>query len=665
MSVDMGMMGPLAGPARWDNWHSQGLRNGIRYPSPFFDIAHTYLPTSVKQMLRWCRYYFLTNPVVNAITYKLAEYPITPLIFNEPDETIRNKWQDLSEHQLKIRAFQTEVGLDYFAYGNAFITIHFPFQKWLTCGNCDKEERIEKADYKFRNLHYELVCKHCGVITKAKVRDENVKSLKGIRLLRWNPEYITLEHNELTGDTAYFFEIPMTIRNDIVMGKRHIVETIPEVFLKALRENKSLRLLNDNLFHLKRPTIAEKDMGWGMPLLLPVMKDAFYLQILRKAQEAIAQGYILPLRILFPQAGGATSDPYTTTDLGTWRRRMEKELEKWRLDPNYTPIMPLPIGNETIGGEAKNLMLHQEMRAWTEQIIAGMGVPIEFFFGGLSFSGSNMSMRMLENQFLKYRTEQLILVRDFILGKIADFLGWQRPDVDFKRFKMADDLQRAALMVQLNQMQKISDRTMLDELDYDLATEEKHRKEELKQQMDSQRQMQLEQAVVQGETQLIQAKYQAQIQTLMSALGVMPPSGTAPELPDVSQMNLGQPGTQQPLQGEEAAPGMPASATVYPENTQDGPPEEGIPPEMLSPMNLNAQQNGISLLELARRAVAALEKMDDSTRTIELMKMRTNPQLYGLVLQLLTAQQGAQTNPLDPLTMPRPEVKPPRREGSL
>lgn len=660
----MGMLGPMAGPARWDNFHSQGLRNGIRYPSPFFDIAHTYLPTSVKQMLRWCRYYFLTNPVVNAITYKLAEYPITPLIFNEPDEKLRNKWQDISENQLKIRAFQTEVGLDYFAYGNAFITIHFPFQKYLTCGNCDKDEKIETSDYKFRNLHYELACKHCGVITKAKVRDENIKSLKGIRLLRWNPEYITLEHNELTGDTAYFFEIPMTIRNDIVMGKRHIVETIPEVFLKALRENKSLRLLNENVFHLKRPTIAEKDMGWGMPLLLPVMKDAFYLQILRKAQEAIAQGYILPLRIIFPQAGGATSDPYTTTDLGTWRRRMEKELEKWRLDPNYTPIMPLPIGNEVIGGEAKNLMLHQEMRAWTEQIIAGMGVPVEFFFGGLSFSGSNMSMRMLENQFLKYRTEQLILVRDFILGKIADFLGWQRPSVDFKRFKMADDLQRAALMVQLNQMQKISDRTMLDELDYDLTTEEKHRKVELAEQMAAQRQMQIEQAVVQGEVQVIQAKYQAQIQKLMGALGALPPSGAAPELPDVSQMNLGQPGTQQPLQGEEAAPGMPANATVYPENAQEVG-DEGVPPEMLSPMNLNAQQNGLSLLELAKRAVAALEKMDESTRTIELMKMRVNPQLYGLVLQMLTAQQGAQTNPLDALQMPMPEIKPPRREGSL
>lgn len=39
---------------------------GVNYPSPFFDIAHTYLPVTVKQLFRWCRYYFLTNPLINA-----------------------------------------------------------------------------------------------------------------------------------------------------------------------------------------------------------------------------------------------------------------------------------------------------------------------------------------------------------------------------------------------------------------------------------------------------------------------------------------------------------------------------------------------------------------------------------------------------------------------
>jgi hypothetical protein len=669
VGADMGVFGPGGGPTRFDNYHTQGTRGGIKYPSPFFDIAHTYLPTSMKQMFRWCRYYFFTHPVINAVTYKMAEYPITPIVVDEPDELVRDKWTKIIETDLKLDSFRVEVGLDYYCYGNVFITIHFPFQKYLICQNCEAEEKVEKADYKFRNMHFELECKKCHVTGKAKVRDENIKSLKGIRLIRWNPENVTVEHNPLTGDTAYFFDIPQTVRNDVVMGKKHVIETTPHVFLKALQENKTLRMLDGSLFHFKRPTIAEKDMGLGMPSLLPVMKDAYYLQILRKAQEAIAQGYIVPLRVLFPQAGGSTSDPYTTTDLGTWRKRVEKELEKWRLDPNYQPIMPIPIGNEVIGGEAKSLMLHQEMRAWTEQIIGGLQVPIEFFFGGLSYSGSNMSLRMLENQFLKYRAEQLIMCRDFILGKIADYMGYPRPKIHFKRFKMADDLQRMGITIQLNQLQKVSDTTMLDEFDYDLSTEEKHKEAELTKQLDNQRKMQMAQAAIQNDTAELQAKGQIRIQKMMQDAGVPPPGGEPPIPPDIlngvaeqSAAGAGGGGSMQPQMGQEAAPGMPESASVYPENSGEVP-NEGVPPDMVSAEMANQQQGGHNLMHLARRAATALEKLDPTTRQIELMKMRVNTQLYAMTQKLLEDGRGAQTNPLDPLQMPLPEFKPPRRQG--
>src|SRR5690606_6737347 len=175
--------------------------------------------------------------------------------------------------------------------------------------------------------------------------------------------------------------------------------------VEAMRRNKFIRFTDDNVFVMRRPIISQKDNGWGMPLILPVLKDAFYLQVLRKAQEAIAQEHIIPLRILFPQAGSSTSDPYTTIDLNAWKNRVEGEIAKWKYDNNYMPIMPLPIGNETIGGEGKALGLYQEMQVWSDQIVMGMGVPLEFVKGGLQYSGSNVSMRMLENMFIGYRQD--------------------------------------------------------------------------------------------------------------------------------------------------------------------------------------------------------------------------------------------------------------------
>lgn len=695
MSVYTDSLGGGGGTSRFDSMHGRtgtGMFHGsLRYPSPFFDLAHTWLPSSISQLFRWCRYYFLVNPLINAVTYKMAEYPITPLIFEVEDVDTRKKWENISENMLRVRAFQIEVGLDYFCYGNAFVTIHFPFIKYLICTNCKHEVKADLAAYKFRNLKFHLTCEKCKTTGEAKVKDHNVRNLKGIKLIRWNPEYVKPEHNELTGHTDYFFDIPQTVKNDILMGKRHIIEHIPHVYIEALQQSKTLRFTDDNVFHLKRPTIAQKDMGWGMPLILPVLKDTYYLQILRKAQEAIAQQHIVPLRILFPQAGSSSSDPYSTTDLGMWRKRIEMEISKWRADPNYIPILPLPIGNETIGGEGKALMLHQEMRAWSEQIVAGMHVPIEFVFGGLQYSGSNVSMRMLENQFLGYRLMQHVMVNDFILGRIADYMGWPRPQTRFKRFKMADDLQRSALVFQLNQAMKISDTTLLDDMDYDVVQEEKFKHVEMGKQMANQRRMQVAAANLQGEVSVIQAKYQINAQRLMQQAGVDPgaqqggggggqgdPAADAIKQFGQQQMDAMQTdpnqqgmmpgpgqGTQQPQQGQEAAPGVPDDVTVYPENSQEAP-TEGIPGEMQSPLSMTQMQSGHNVLYLARRVATELEKKDEMTRQGELMKMRgINPQLYMLVQQIITASKGSQENPLDPLQQPLPEQKPPRRQNPI
>src|SRR5580658_8997500 len=108
-------------------------RSGVRYPSPFFDIGHTYLPPSVKALLRWCRYYYLVNPLINTIIHKMSEYPITEIVIDEKDKGIKDKWEVMLGQHLRYRAFQIETGLDYFTYGMCVTTIHFPFSKYLIC----------------------------------------------------------------------------------------------------------------------------------------------------------------------------------------------------------------------------------------------------------------------------------------------------------------------------------------------------------------------------------------------------------------------------------------------------------------------------------------------------------------------------------------------------
>src|SRR3954470_6766674 len=83
-------------------------RSGVRYPSPFFDIGHTYLPPSMKALMRWCRYYYLVNPLINSVIHKMSEYPVTEIVIDEKQADIKEKWEVLLGEHLRYRAFQIE-----------------------------------------------------------------------------------------------------------------------------------------------------------------------------------------------------------------------------------------------------------------------------------------------------------------------------------------------------------------------------------------------------------------------------------------------------------------------------------------------------------------------------------------------------------------------------
>jgi len=303
---------------------------GLQYPSPFFDIAHTYMPATVKMMFRWCRYYFLVNPLINAVVFKMSEYPVTDIIFDTERPELKRLWEEFLLDHLRYRAFQIEVGLDYHTYGNCLVSIFYPFVKMLECPHCKNKTQAKDLEYRFQNFQFVSTCKKCEHHGTFKVHDHYIKAPKGIRLLRWNPEDVDIRYNEITGEYEYYYEIPTTLKNDIIIGKKSTVETVPQLFIEALKQKKAVVFSRDNVYHFKRPTLAGKDRGWGTPMILPVLKDTFYLQILRKAQEAIALEHIVPLRILFPQAGSASSDPYTSVNLSSWKDQVASELRRWR-----------------------------------------------------------------------------------------------------------------------------------------------------------------------------------------------------------------------------------------------------------------------------------------------------------------------------------------------
>lgn len=636
------------------------LTSGINYPSPFFDVAHTYLPVTVKQMFRWCRYYFLTNPLINATVFKLSEYPITDILIDHEDPEVVKRWTEYFQDHLNYRPFQIEAGLDYHCYGNSMVSISFPFKKYLTCQHCGFTEQAKRIRNRwvFTNYTFRLTCPSCGSISDAYAEDKYFKNASGIGLIRWNCEHVEVTYNDVTGDTTYFYNIPPTVRSDIVIGKKDVVESVPQVFIQALRQQKGVVFSHDNFFHLKRPTLAQQDRGWGIPLILPVLKDTFYLQIMKKAQEAILLEHIVPLRILFPQAGSGSSDPYTTINLQDWRDQIAQEIARWRHDNNYIPILPLPIGNQTLGGDGRALLLSQEIQQWSEHIMVGMGVPKEFLLGGMSYAGTNVSMRMLENQFIGLINNHRRMAR-WVMQGVAHYMDWPEATIRFKPFKMADDLQRKAYLFQLNQAQKISDTTLLADADLDQRDEDDIMVRETDKRLESTKKQQLAMAEVQAESQVIMAKAQAKAQQVMMEAQQAPQAPGEPGGPE------GMGGTA----GGQAAGGPPPGAMQQMQSPLNAGQQMGMAP---GPDSMAAQgqqqpppeQQGMDINQLAQMLAEQIMQMAPQEQEMALQNlMQQSPELAQLVQQLLAQQAPAQGAGVD--TRPLPEKLPARREAQL
>jgi len=538
-----------------------------RYPNQFFDLAQQYMPPTIKELFRWCTFYFYNSPLIGSAMKKVSRYPITDLIFEDGLEANRSVWNTILLTDLKMKDRMMEVNLDYHVYGNAFVSLHFPFIRFLICQSCKFRAPIKNWDWQFRGSDYNFAgtCSQCGSNGAVEVKDVPYKNRKELRIIRWNPENIHIKFNEYTGRYIYMYSVPGKLRNMIQRGDKDILEDLPIIVLEALKKRRMIRFSSDSLKHLKQPTLAEQDQGWGKPAILHVLKDMFYLYTLRRAQEAIALEHIVPFDLIYPLPN-AQQDPYIHTDLSSWRIQIESVINKHRRDPNFKAVIPIPIGFGRLGGDGKALLLAPEINYLTQTIVGGLGLPQEFLFGGLNWTGSSVSLRTLENDFIQNRSQMLDLTI-WIKDKIRIWLTL--PDIKTIRmsdFRMADDIQKNQQLIGLNAQRKVSDQTLLTELGYDYDQEVKKMIEEQHVQNYLTDLQTKSSARSQGEAMLIQSNYQRTLQENVEKAQL----ATQERATRLGITMPGQPGMDPNAAAAQGDPGMdPSGGGQQPEKPMD------------------------------------------------------------------------------------------------
>ena len=497
---------PVNSYTNFEGLNSEG-KQVRKYPNPFFDLAQNYLPKSIKTLFRYCRNFFYTNGFVRNVVTKLTEYPITDIQFNSAtDPSIEKKYDIAFREKLKLKSLLIEIGLDYFTYGNCFISSTMTPTRFIVFPNGDKY-LLKSSKFKVKNFKIIAIHPETNIEQEVKLKDEYIKSIDNLKFVRWSPESIDIDFNPITGKSTYYYNMPATIKRKLAAGNKTLLEDIPLVFIDSLRSKKRIELDPKNLFHFKRPTLAEDDMGWGKPILLPALKEIYYLQTLKRGNEAIANEHIVPKKAIYP-ANTTTLDPYTQMNLGKWKNQMESQVKKWKSDPNHIGVFPIPIGYQELGGNARALLLTPEMRFLEETIINSLGVPLEFIKGGSTFTSGSVSLRIVENHFITYRELLQDFVNTFLIGKMQTLLNYPEAQVTFKTFKMADDAQSKQLAINLNSMGKLSDQRLLSEFGYNYDSEMKAINDNQKDQLEAQVFQAKKGAEAQGEAQIVATKYQ-------------------------------------------------------------------------------------------------------------------------------------------------------------
>lgn len=491
---------------------------GGAYGDPSRLWAHDFAPKNLKQLFKWTEYLYYNSAQIFAGVRKYAEYPITEVNISSGSEPLKVQYKQLLEESLGIKNILIQASIDLQIYGNSFSSINLPFKRYLRCPECRSTFAIELLEFKFnlKKLSFKSTCIDCKYSGEMEYKDTKILDAETVNIIRWDPKDISLSYNPLSADYEYYLDVPSELVSKVKSGNSHVIATTPFSFLEAISKDSMYKFEKKKIFHMKFDAPAGVKKGWGYPPLCAAIPLYHHTMVLRKANEAIALERIIPMRVMSPQATSGAADPITTMSIGGFMEDLKKNIEDWRRDPNHIMLSPISVGVQQVGGEGRALMVDSEIQRAEDNIIASLGFPKEFVYGGLSFTGSSVTLRMLENQ-LESSTFQINKYLKWITHEVGGYMGWGTVDVDLGNFKMVDDIQQKQLIMQLFQQQLISKTTLAETHGIDLLEEQNRIKNEVI--SDAKNQAEIQQEMGKLEKQLSEQAKQ------MAAMGEQGPPG--------------------------------------------------------------------------------------------------------------------------------------------
>lgn len=381
----------------------------IRTPS------RSLFPRTVGEVFDWADYMWIhfgrySNALKNSVRYFLGDINISA----EDEETLggRERAEIRDDLLKKHKLFELlgRVGDEYIQWGNSFTSISPVLTRRLICPVCKSLYPVKRiTNLSFKEHAFYGHCPKCDKIVKFKHTD-SIDESKPLKVSFWNPRLICINYCPTTKTAEYSLRLSETWRTLFTACDPLFLQETPYEFLVALEDGKQIKFNDEYFKHLKCPAASTyEDLlgGWGLPLFMNEFEKVIQLQMLEKYNEVIISDYMVPFRVIAPPSspGNPAGDPLMTYNLGDFRARILDMISTHRKNPSDIQVTPFPLTYQLLGGEAKQLIPIDVIKATTDDLLSSMCIPIEFADMTLAIQGGPpIGLRKFEKVWGNYVT---------------------------------------------------------------------------------------------------------------------------------------------------------------------------------------------------------------------------------------------------------------------
>ncbi len=468
------------------------------------------MPEQNRNALEWAEFIWSSNGTYRAAAERIIAYFLTDVevgaIGSKPlGEDEKEKFESFFSDSVDILTVLQNLVRDLMCYGNSFASIMVPFRRFLTCPKCffsaPLREIHQKPIYNFgwNNFKFTAKCPHCQYSGEWLVKDELAKRSTELKVKRWSPHEIEIIHDQYTDDTAYVWRIPEEYKRQIRQGSLYHLERASLQVIKAIQNNYLFLFAPNAIFHMKEPTLGGfRNRGWGISRTLTNFRQVWYVQVLRRYNEAIALDYVIPFRLITPvprggsgTAEGMGTDPLLSINMGDFMSQVRNMIRRRRRDPASWATLPFPVQYQALGGDATQLAPRDLLDQGTEELLNAIGAPMELYRGTLTLQAAPVALRLFESTWRPTVHLMNSFLRWFV-DEVCDILSWEKVRATMRRVTFADDMTRQMAMLQLMMGQVISGKTGLEGLGLSWKDEQRRIAEESRFQSQQQAELQEE-----------------------------------------------------------------------------------------------------------------------------------------------------------------------------